>query len=129
MKLDPRLENDSKLIRKLNVSQLRIMNDGEVPWFILIPELNDCNELTELDMDDQIKLLEEINFVSDVIKENCKVDKLNIASIGNVVSQLHIHIIGRYNTDRAWPGTIWGTKGQKELDEISFAKWSLAFSE
>jgi diadenosine tetraphosphate (Ap4A) HIT family hydrolase len=129
MNLNSRLENDSQLIKKLNISQLRIMNDGDVPWFILVPEVDNCNELTDLDMESQVALLEEINYVSMVLKQNCKIDKLNIASIGNIVSQLHIHIIGRYNSDRAWPGTIWGTTKSRDLDENSFAKWKLLFDE
>lgn len=128
MKLNKNLENDTVLIKDLELSQLRILNDAEVPWIILVPRVLDCNEFTDLSFSDQTILLEEINYVSSIIKANYPVDKLNIASIGNIVSQLHIHIIGRYKNDRAWPGTIWGTKTSSTLSQNDIMKCKNAFS-
>lgn len=105
--LDSRLKNDCFVLCRLNLSHLLLMNNALFPWFILVPE-TDVTELCDLSVDEQQILIDEINRVSRFIKARFTVDKLNVAAIGNVVSQLHIHVIGRRMTDECWPGVVWG---------------------
>lgn len=105
--VDERLKNDTLLVREMTLSKLHIMNDSKYPWFILIPVIDNVYELTDLGFDDQIKLLEEVNIVSDFLKQKFSYDKLNIASLGNIVRQLHIHVIARFKNDHSFPGPVW----------------------
>jgi len=109
IQLDTRLANDCHILGKLDISLLLLMNNSLVPWFILVPE-TDETEITDLSKTDQEILLKEINLISDFVKDNFDVPKLNIAAIGNIVSQLHIHIVGRSPSDYCWPNVVWGTK-------------------
>lgn len=108
--LHERLQADTFEIIHMSLSRVLLMNDSSVPWLILVPERKDVTELHELVYEDRAVLMEEIVLASRVIQELYSPDKINIGSLGNIVSQLHIHIIGRFKTDRAWPGPIWGTK-------------------
>lgn len=130
--IDPKLLNDSEFIAELQLSQLRLLKDGELDWFLLIPlkasgndiaEVTAFTEWTDLGLVDQLQLTKEIDFVTRLLKDHVSPDKINIASIGNVVSQLHVHIIARYKTDRAWPGTIWGTQSRQKLDIKRISYW------
>ncbi|HOP41419.1 MAG TPA: HIT family protein [Geobacteraceae bacterium] len=107
--LDPRLSQDCFVVGKLRISLLLLMKNSLVPWFILVPRRT-ATELYELELDDQAALLEEINLVSRFLKEFFKVEKLNVAAIGNIVRQLHVHVIGRNTSDFCWPNVVWGTK-------------------
>jgi diadenosine tetraphosphate (Ap4A) HIT family hydrolase len=84
------------------------MDDARFPWLILVPRLADKRDLTDLARDEQHQLLDEINRVAHVLHAITKPDKLNIASLGNVVAQLHVHVIARYHGDPAWPRPVWG---------------------
>jgi diadenosine tetraphosphate (Ap4A) HIT family hydrolase len=106
--LDSRLANDCHILGRLDLSLLYLMNNALIPWFILVPR-TDKIEMTDLPEMDQARLLKEINLVSAFLKNNFPVTKLNIAAIGNIVSQLHIHIVGRHPSDFCWPGVVWGT--------------------
>jgi diadenosine tetraphosphate (Ap4A) HIT family hydrolase len=106
--LDSRLANDCHILGRLDLSLLCLMNNALIPWFILVPR-TDKIEMTDLPEMDQARLLKEINLVSAFLKNNFPVTKLNIAAIGNIVSQLHIHIVGRHPSDFCWPGVVWGT--------------------
>ncbi|NBO85246.1 MAG: HIT domain-containing protein [Alphaproteobacteria bacterium] len=106
--LDPRLENDSALIENLPLCQLRKIYCDDVPWFLLVPRVQNISEITHLSPAQQIQLMSEIADVSARIQKEYTPDKMNIAALGNVVAQLHVHIIGRYHTDAAWPKPIWG---------------------
>ena len=121
--IDPKLLNDSEFIADLHLSQLRLLKDGELDWFILIPRKESMNEWTDLMIDEQFQLTREIDYVTNLLKEHTGADKVNIASIGNIVSQLHVHVIARYTTDRAWPGTIWGTTSKQKLDLKRVSYW------
>lgn len=105
--LDARLQQDCIVLGELHNSLLLLMNNALLPWFILVPK-TDKTELYELPSDMQAGVLSEINAVSRFVKEEFCVDKLNMAAIGNVVQQLHIHIIGRQHEDYCWPGVVWG---------------------
>lgn len=106
--LDPRLAADSALVTDLTLSQLRLMNDERYPWLILIPRRGGMRELLDLEPLDRQTLYQEIERISAVLLKNPKTEKLNIGALGNVVSQLHIHVIARHSGDAAWPGPVWG---------------------
>ncbi|MEW8269027.1 MAG: HIT family protein [Candidatus Thiodiazotropha taylori] len=120
--LDPRLAADCYLLAEMELSQLLLMNNALLPWYILVPRV-DCDELHQLAPEQQKRLFEEINQISQFIKTDQSIEKLNTAAIGNIVRQMHIHIMGRNSSDPWWPGTVWGTTQrraykQTELDEI-----------
>ncbi len=106
-KIDQRIEKDTLFCCDLSLSSLYLMNDKKYPWFILVPRIEDVYDLTDLEFSSQIKLLEEINIVDGFLRENYQYDKLNVASLGNVVKQLHIHIIARYEQDYSYPAPVW----------------------
>ncbi len=89
-----------------------LIDNALVPWFILVPE-TDCAEIIDLGAASQAVLLQEINLVAGFVKRRFVPYKLNIAAIGNVVRQLHVHIVGRYQDDYAWPGVVWGRAERK----------------
>lgn len=105
--LDSRLANDCIVLGEMRLSLLLLLKNALVPWFILVPRRNQT-ELFELDREDQEALLEEINLLSNFVKGLAGVEKLNIAAIGNVVKQLHVHVIGRNSEDFCWPNVVWG---------------------
>lgn len=84
------------------------MQDANYPWFILVPDRENITEIFELNADDQQQLVTESSKLSAVLNEQFKADKINVAALGNVVSQLHVHVIARYETDPAWPAPVWG---------------------
>ena len=90
--LDSKLESDTIMLGEFDLSLLLLMKNALVPWFILVPKL-DVYELYELDADQQLMLWTEINTISEFLKEELQVDKINIAAIGNIVSQLHVHVV------------------------------------
>jgi diadenosine tetraphosphate (Ap4A) HIT family hydrolase len=117
--LHHKLIEDSLFVKDLQLSQLRLLKDEEVPWVLLVPRRENLSEIMDLDEKDQKELISEIAFVSKMMKINFAPDKINIGALGNIVPQLHIHIIARYNNDRAWPGSIWGTATTKKLSQES----------
>lgn len=127
MKLHPQLEKDSHFICDFDLSQLRIIPDGELTWFLLIPRRDNLVDWSDLQITDQNKLCEEITAVSKKLKEFKTPDKINVASLGNMVPQLHVHVIARYKTDRAWPGPIWGSQSKVEFSENEIDFWKETF--
>lgn len=115
-KLDPRLDNDCFTLGRLKTSRLLLLNNSLVPWFILVPETS-ATELYQLPHEQQLVLLDEINIISNHIKQNFVVDKLNVAAIGNIVSQMHIHLVGRRADDFCWPGVVWGAKDKQAYQD------------
>ncbi|HSW61897.1 MAG TPA: HIT family protein [Dissulfurispiraceae bacterium] len=107
-------------ITRLALCRVLLLNDSSVPWLILVPEVSGISEIHELSIFDRTVLMEEINRASLALQELYAPDKLNIGALGNIVPQLHIHIIGRYKSDHAWPGPIWGTEPGKpyETDDV-----------
>lgn len=116
-KLNEKLANDSYLIADLKVSLLLLAKNATYPWFILVVKQENLVELIDLTLEQQIEVLKEINFISRFLKEELKVDKINIATLGNVVKQLHIHVIGRFENDPAFPKPVWCKSNFKEYDE------------
>lgn len=121
--LDPKLERDSITLGEFDLSVLLLMDNALVPWFILVPKVN-AKELYELDEDQQLMLWTEINTLSEFLKEELRVDKINVAAIGNIVPQLHVHVIGRYKDDFAWPNTVWGRNEKEEYEPVKFENLS-----
>ena len=106
--LDPNIDRDSVLITTLGLSQLRLQNDLRSPWIILVPEINGITEVHELTVQQQNTLIAESSLVSNVLKNLSQCKKINVANLGNVVAQLHWHIVARSENDETWPGPIWG---------------------
>ena len=107
-RLDERLQADCFEIADLELSTLLLLDNRSLPWLILVPRKHKARELTDLDYEEQHELLSEINLITRVQQKLFTPDKINTAAIGNVVDQLHIHIIGRYKTDPVWPSPVWG---------------------
>ena len=107
-KLHPQLARDTFPIGRFELCLLLLMNDSHYPWFILVPERENIRELHQLNDADRQKLWEESAQLSLALTDNFKPDKLNIASLGNQVPQLHVHHIVRYRRDLAWPAPVWG---------------------
>ncbi len=106
--LHPRLQADTVFIRKLDLSGLYLMKDARYPWTILVPEQRDLSELHQLSEADYRTVTQEIRQVSEMMEQCFTPDKINIGALGNMVSQLHIHIIARFTSDASWPGPVWG---------------------
>lgn len=106
--LHPQLKQDSIFCGRFELCQLRMINDRQYPWFVLVPEINEITEIFQLEKQLQIQLFEESSFLAIRLQSVYQADKLNIASIGNIVPQLHLHHIVRYQSDKAWPAPIWG---------------------
>ena len=106
--LDPRIAADTHAVIELALSRVLLMDDMRFPWLILVPRIAGLRELTELPRDDQHALLDEINRAAHVLHAIAKPDKLNIAALGNVVPQLHVHVVARFVGDAAWPRPVWG---------------------
>jgi diadenosine tetraphosphate (Ap4A) HIT family hydrolase len=105
--LDARLANDTICLGKLELCQVLLMNNKQYPWLILVPERENIKEIIDLDHNEQVLLMEEIARVSHAIKNLYAPDKINIAALGNMVPQLHVHIIARFKTDTTWPYPVW----------------------
>ncbi|NOR69750.1 MAG: HIT domain-containing protein [Methylomarinum sp.] len=106
--LHPRLKQDSIELGRFNLSRLLLINDSQYPWFVLVPERKDISEIYQLSEQEQQQLQQESSFLAKNLAEIYKADKMNIAAIGNMVPQLHIHHIVRYKNDIAWPAPVWG---------------------
>ncbi len=110
-KLDPRLEQDTILMGEFALSKVLLMNDTRYPWVILVPRVTGLTEIFQLNDKQQHQLMLESNFVAEKLNNLVHADKMNIAALGNVVSQLHIHHVARFIDDESWPAPVWG-KGQ-----------------
>ena len=106
--LDGRLEADSIFIADGPLSQFRLMNDARYPWLVLVPKVFNANEWVDLPQQDQQILLSEINTAAKLLREQFDCEKINIGALGNIVRQLHVHVIARTSNDEAWPGPVWG---------------------
>ncbi len=106
--LDARLETDSHFIADGPLSQLRLIDDTRFPWLVLVPRLHGATEWLDLDGDGQRLLLAEVNLAGRVLRATGACDKINIGALGNIVRQLHVHVVARVAGDAAWPGPVWG---------------------
>ncbi|MBO9830035.1 MULTISPECIES: HIT family protein [Xanthomonas] len=113
--LDPRLQADSAFVADGPLSQVRLMDDARFPWLLLVPRVAEASEWIDLDGGQQRLLLAEINQLSQLLRQEPGVHKLNIGALGNVVRQLHVHVLGRHPGDAAWPGPVWGSGTAQRL--------------
>ena len=118
-KLDDKIEQDSFLVKEYNYFQIRIMDVSEVFWVILIPTKINLVELSDLDIKERNYLLNFTIELGDYLKSKRRYDKMNIGMLGNVVSQLHLHLVLRKKSDPAWPHPVWGYNFKNKLDENS----------
>jgi diadenosine tetraphosphate (Ap4A) HIT family hydrolase len=106
--LHSRLEADTIPIGDLTLSHILLMNDARFPWFVVVPRRAGVSEITDLTEEDSAELMREIRVAARVLLDLSKPDKVNVGLLGNFVSQLHIHVVGRFRSDPAWPGPVWG---------------------
>ena len=111
-KLDRKFLKSSHHITNLKLCTIRLNDNSKFPWIILIPKRNKINDMSDLKSKDQILLMKEIVYVSKIMKKLFKTSKLNVEKIGNIVPQLHIHIIARSKKDSSWPLSVWVVKGK-----------------
>lgn len=130
--LHPRLAEDCYYLGDFTLSALLLAKDANYPWCILVPRRADIREIHQLDTADRQQLLLESCALSVCLEKEFNADKLNVAALGNVVPQLHVHHIARFETDPAWPAPIWGQQvaasyGQENLERvIGFIKSGLS---
>src|SRR5262245_20613874 len=106
--LDPQVERDTMPVGDLPLCRLRLMNDANYPWLLLVPRRPNTSEIADLDRAGRAQLMAEIAETSQALKAITGCDKINVASLGNVVAQLHVHVIARFRSDVAWPKPVWG---------------------
>ena len=125
--LDKRLESDTFWIGDMPLCRVLLMNVSNFPWIILVPQVLDKSEIFQLNQSEREKYHRETNYLLEAMSELYKADKMNIASLGNLVPQLHTHIIVRYINDDAWPNPVWSypekisyevLQSQMEIDKI-----------
>ena len=106
--LHPQLRQDCIELFEFPLCKLLLCNDTNYPWFILVPKVNDIQDIYQLNWQDQQQFLNESSLLSEVLMQVFQGDKMNVAALGNVVPQLHIHHIVRFKTDTCWPKPVWG---------------------
>jgi diadenosine tetraphosphate (Ap4A) HIT family hydrolase len=106
--LDSRLQNDTYELCEFPLCKVLLANDSQYPWLILVPKRADVCEVFELSEQDQLQLNKESTFVAQILSKLFNADKINVAALGNVVNQLHIHHVARFEADANWPKPIWG---------------------
>lgn len=111
--LHPQLADDTHPLAHLDLCELRLMDDANHPWLILVPRVEDAVEWTDLDEPAQARLNAEITLACRTLQQVFRPHKLNVAALGNLVSQLHVHVIARFENDIAWPRPVWGTATAK----------------
>ena len=125
--LDSRLDADTLLLADWPLCRVLRFNDAAYPWLVLVPRRKGVREIIDLDPADQQTLLGEIGRASRVLKKALKPEKLNVAALGNVVPQLHVHVIARFTDDPAWPRPVWGVQARRpftgEEAEIEVIQW------
>ena len=119
--LHPQLQRDCLEIGRFRLCRLLLMNESRYPWFILVPERSGVSEIYQLPEAEQVQLMGESARLARALAEAFRADKLNIAAIGNLVPQLHVHHIVRYRNDAAWPAPVWGKYEALAYDEASLA--------
>ena len=107
--LDARLAGDTYGIGELKLSRALLMRDARFPWLILVPRRAGLTEIVDLGAEERAALMEEIALASAVVRSRPGIEKINVGALGNIVRQLHVHVIGRRTGDPAWPGPVWGS--------------------
>ena len=117
-KIDKKFLKSSYHITDLKLCSIRLHDNSKFPWIILIPKRNKITDMTNLNSKDQILLMKEIVYVSKIMKKIFKTSRLNIEKIGNIVPQLHIHVIARSKKDSSWPSSVWVVKGKPYTTKV-----------
>ena len=106
--LHPQLADDTHPLAQFDLCELRLMDDANYPWLVLVPRVTDAVELLDLDTQQRHRLSDEIEVAGRALRALCRPHKLNVAALGNLVPQLHVHVIARFQDDPAWPAPVWG---------------------
>jgi diadenosine tetraphosphate (Ap4A) HIT family hydrolase len=121
--LDPQLERDTAAIGDLPCSRVVLMNDSNFPWLIVVPRRAGAVEIFDLDEGERAQLMSELALLARLLKDLTGCDKINIAAIGNVVSQLHVHVIARRRDDPAWPRPVFGALPARPYETAARDRW------
>jgi len=116
-RLHAQLADDTHPLASFALCELRLMDDANYPWLVLVPRIADAVELIDLDAAQRHALTDEIDRASRALREVFRPDKLNVAALGNLVPQLHVHAIARFRDDPAWPRPVWGTAAARRYSE------------
>ncbi|OOG56804.1 HIT family protein [Rhodanobacter sp. C03] len=119
--LDARLDADTRLVASLALCDVRLMNDARFAWLVLVPRHAGLVEITDLAADEQTLLWQEVNRASTALRAVAPCDKLNLGALGNIVRQLHVHVVARCEGDAAWPGPVWGHGSAEPYSDTSVA--------
>ncbi len=119
--LDPRLEGDTYLVADWPLCQVRLIKDARYVWLVLVPKRTGATEILDLSPIDRVRLSAEIDRAALGLKACVPCDKLNIAALGNMVAQLHVHVIARRKTDAAWPKPVWGLGNPEAYDQAELS--------
>lgn len=119
--LHERLEADTVFVTDWPLCRVLLMNDATYPWLVLVPRRHGVSEIHELDVGDRQTLVEEIADASRRLQNHCKAHKMNVAALGNVVPQLHVHVVARFAEDAAWPKPVWGVVPGRTYDADALA--------
>ncbi|WEN16759.1 HIT family protein [Rhodanobacter sp. AS-Z3] len=120
--LDARLAADTQPVTSLPLCDVLLMNDARYPWLILVPRRTGLVEISDMDATDQTLLWQEANHASAALRAAVPFDKLNLGALGNIVRQLHVHLVGRREGDAAWPGPVWGNGRAQVYDDSAGEK-------
>jgi len=118
--LDSRLAEDCFYLGEVTSGMLLLSKNASVLWTIIVPRLEgdeDVVDFTDLPQDQQHRILDDAKQIAGVMKSQYQVDKINVGSIGNVVSQMHYHVVGRFQSDPYWPGVVWGQTAQRSYQD------------
>ncbi|MYD43540.1 MAG: HIT family protein [Gammaproteobacteria bacterium] len=121
----PQLLADCALVGDALLCRVLLMNDQRFPWLILVPRLTGLRDFHEVPHEQRNSLYHEIDMASQTVKAMIDADKVNVAALGNQVSQLHVHVIGRLQTDAAWPGPVWGSGPAVPYDDAALSERQL----
>ncbi len=120
--LHPRLAKDTLVVGDLPLCRLLLMNDARFPWCLLVPRQASLRELHDLSAADLGRLTTEVVSVSRALETHCRTFKINLGALGNLVPQLHVHVVGRREDDDAWPGPVWGHGQAMPYEETEAAR-------
>lgn len=127
--LDPRLAADTCPVISLPLCEVRLMNDARYAWLVLVPRRTDLVEITDLAAAEQAALWQEVNRASAALRAVAPCDKLNLGALGNIVRQLHVHLVARREGDAAWPGPVWGNGRAVAYDPNALAALTVALKQ
>ena len=120
--LHPTLARDTVEVTRLPLCRVLLMRDRRFPWLILVPERDSIREIHELSPADRAELMEEIARAGETLQQLFRPDKVNVGALGNLVPQLHVHVVARFAADPAWPGPVWGSGAAEAYPETEIAE-------